>query len=138
MIQEFVYVVDCEDGSVAKQVHDKAKILARNKSCLLDCHPAWDHEKKSLLVALRISGTDQWKCSAYARNIATFLLARHGLLTKFKPLTPVSVKTETNRRGLTLDEGRTVRDYPDRSTRARRRSESRAGQTPGSAEAVSP
>jgi hypothetical protein len=123
MIQNFTYTVPCEDPGVAPAVQDKAGVLIRNKSFLLGCDVSWDSGVLSL--TLRISGTDQWKCSQYSRNITTFLLARHGL-ARIKPLTPVSVETEANRRGLTLEEGRTVRDYPTRLERLARRARSRA------------
>lgn len=125
MIQEFTYVVDCADGQVTNEIHAKAKILARHKSYLLDCFPLWDHSDHRLIIVLRISGTDRWKCSRYARQTVKFLLARHGLV-KGEPPMPVSVVTEPNLRGLTLEEGRTVRDYPDRTTRMRRRVAERA------------
>lgn len=124
MIQNFTYRVPCGDPELAGAVWDKAQILARNKHYLLG--GVADHEEGFLSLTLRVSGTDQWKCAAYARQTAKFLLARHGLI-KGEPPTPVSVVTEKNLRGLTLDEGRTVRDYPTRSERLQRRSAARSG-----------
>lgn len=124
MIQVFTYRIPCEDQTVADQVWEKSRILAEHKSFLLGGVAYW--ETGLLSLALRISGTDRWKCSRYARQTAKFLLARHGLV-KGEPPMPVSVVTEPNLRGLTLEEGRTVRDYPDRATRFRRARESREG-----------
>lgn len=120
MIQEFCFIVDCPDYSVVVPINDRAKILAKNKHFLLDATAIWSIEDRRLLLTLRVSGSDQWKCSGYARQTAKLLLARHGLVKGEAP-SPVRVTTEKNLRALTLAEGRTVRDYPDRATRMRRR-----------------
>lgn len=125
MIQEFCFLVDCPDPRIAVPINDRAKTLTKNKHFLLDASAMWDIDNRTMMLVLRVSGTDRWKCAGYARSTAKLLLARHGLVKGEAP-SPVRVTTEKSLRALTLDEGRTVRDYPDRATRLRRRAESRA------------
>lgn len=136
MIQQFSYVVDCPDGQVANEINTKIQAMTRYRSWLPEGHATWNLDDHRLLLTLRITGTDRWKCARYARQAATALLTRHGLV-KVKPLIPTSVVTEPNLRGLTLEQGRTVRDYPDRATRAERWRARRQAQH-GSAEVPSP
>lgn len=127
MIQEFCFIVDCPKYEAVPSINERAKILVTNKHYLLDASAMWSIEDHTLMLVLRVSGSDQWKCSGYARQTAKLLLARHGLVKGEAP-SPVRVTTEKNLRALTLDEGRTVRDYPDRATRMRRRRSSAAQQ----------
>lgn len=124
MIQRFSYIVPCA-YDVLVPINDRCKKLIRYQSFLLDADAMWSIEDHTMLLTLRITGTDRWKCARYARQIAKTLLARHGLLTKGEPPAPVSVVTEQNMRGLTLEQGRTVRDYPTRTERMSRRAAAR-------------
>ena len=120
MIQLITYHTPYPGDDVVKDIDEKASVIRRNKSEILGITTGFADDQ-TLSLTLRVTGSDQWKCSAYARKTARFLLARAGLLVKGEPPVPVSVVTEKNARGLTLQEGRTVRDYPDRATRLGRR-----------------
>ena len=122
MIQQFSYIVDCPEYDPILAINERCKKLTQYQSFLLDASAMWNHDDHRMLLVLRITGTDRWKCARYARQTAKTLLARHGMTVKGEPPVPVSVTTEQNMRGLTLEEGRTVRDYPTRQDRLQRRS----------------
>lgn len=123
MIQLITFHVPYPGDKAAQDIDAKGAMIRRNKPEILGIMTGFADDV-TMSLTLRVSGTDRWKCSAYAKKVVKFLLARHGLVKGEAP-SPVSVITEKDLRALTLDEGRTVRDYPDRATRMRARREAR-------------
>lgn len=114
MIQTITYrtPVSGEDYEVtARRLRDRGAEISRNRNVLRGVQV--EHVGDVLELRLRVSGVDRWRIAESARKLGTFMLASEAL-TFAHPLQPYSVITESNRRHLTAENGRTPREHPGR------------------------
>jgi hypothetical protein len=112
MIQNFHFrglLTGREGSDVVKHLSIRGQEIVKRRLELLSVRAA--HGDGIVDLYLRVQGLDRWRIAQHARKFATFLLAGQGLGFN-KPLQPYSVSTEGNRRGLTIEEGRTIRERP--------------------------
>lgn len=114
MIQTYTYrtpVAGEDYEAVASKLRTRVTEIARNRNVLRGCQI--EHVDGVLELRLRMSGVDRWRIADAARKLGTFLLAAEGLAFTH-PLQPFQVVTESNRRHLTAENGRTPREHPGR------------------------
>lgn len=114
MIQTITYrtPVAGEDYEVtAQRLRNRGAEISRNRNVLRGVQV--EHVGDVLELRLRVSGVDRWRIAESARKLGTFMLASEAL-TFTHPLQPYSVVTESNRRHLTAENGRTPREHPGR------------------------
>lgn len=112
MIQNFHFrglLTGQEPQTVIDGIYTRGQEMVRRRLELLSVRAAVGDGVVELY--LRVQGLDRWRISQHARKYGTFLMAGQGLGFE-KPLQPYSVSTEGNRRGLTIEEGRTIRERP--------------------------